>query len=140
MRFTCLVLVICLLSTSSFAQEKKHIVTSDLLKIVNVNQIAISPDAKQAVAVVSRKKSKEGASKGTTEYYYTQHLFMFDVSGKAQPVQLTFGDRRDNQPAWSPDGKSLAFVRADGELSQVWILPLTGGESYPLTKAKYGAS
>ncbi len=132
--------LICLLPVSVAAQGKDRIVTSDLLKIVNINQIAISPDAKQAVAIVSRKKSKEGASKGTTEYYYTQHLFLLDVSGKAQPVQLTFGDRRDNQPSWSPDGKSIAFVRADGDLSQVWILPLTGGESYPVTKAKYGVS
>ncbi|HMG91113.1 MAG TPA: S9 family peptidase [Chryseolinea sp.] len=139
MRHICLFIAICVLSFNSSAQEKNHIVASDLLKITNVNQIAISPDGKQAVAIVSRKKSKEDAVKGTTEYYYTQHLFMLDVSGKTQPVQLTFGDRRDNQPVWSPDGKAIAFVRADGEFSQVWILPLTGGEAYPVTKAKHGA-
>lgn len=122
------------------AQEKQNIVASDLLKITYTNQLSISPDGKQAVAVVSRKKTKEDASKGITEYYYTQHLYLLDVSGKTEPLQLTFGDRRDNQPAWSPDGKSLAFVRADGELSQVWILPLTGGEARAITKAKYGAS
>ena len=100
----------------------------------------MSPDGKQVVATVSRKKTKEDPTKGTTEYYYTQHLFLLDVTGKTQPVQLTYGDRRDTQPAWSPDGKALAFVRAEGDLSQVWIMPLTGGEAYAITKAKYGAS
>ena len=140
MRLFCHFFILSVLPLVSVAQEKQHIVASDLLKIALVNQIAVSPDGKQAVSVVSRKKTKEDASKGTTEYYYTTHLFLLDVSGKTQPTQLTFGDRRDNQPVWSPDGKAIAFVRADGEFSQIWILPLTGGESYPLTKSKYGAS
>ena len=140
MRLICYLIIFCTLPCVVPAQEKQNIVASDLLKITYTNQLAISPDGKQVVATVTRKKSKEDTSKGITEYYYTQHLFLLDVSGKTEPVQLTFGDRRDSQPVWSPDGKSLAFVRADGELSQIWILPLTGGEARPITKAKYGAS
>jgi dipeptidyl aminopeptidase/acylaminoacyl peptidase len=133
-------LFIALLPLAAFAQEKKHIVASDLLKIAYTSQLSISPDGKQVVAIVTRKKTKEDASKGTTEYYYTQHLYLLDIGGKKDPVQLTFGDRRDSQPVWSPDGKAIAFVRADGDLSQIWILPLTGGEAYSITKTKYGAS
>lgn len=140
MRLFCHFLILSVLPLVSVAQEKQHIVASDLLKITYTNQLSFSPDGKRVVATVSRKKTKEDASKGTTEYYYTQHLFLLDVTGSTQPVQLTYGDRRDSQPAWSPDGKTLAFVRAEGDLSQVWILPLTGGEAYAVTKAKYGAS
>ena len=36
------------------------------------------------------------------------HLYSFDVATRAQS-QITSGDYDDQQPAWSPDGKSLAF-------------------------------
>ena len=36
------------------------------------------------------------------------HLYIFDVASK-KITQITSGDFDDNEPAWSPDGKSLAF-------------------------------
>jgi dipeptidyl aminopeptidase/acylaminoacyl peptidase len=36
------------------------------------------------------------------------HLYIFDVASKKM-TQITSGDFDDNEPAWSPDGKSLAF-------------------------------
>ncbi len=37
------------------------------------------------------------------------HLFIFDVAKKTS-TQITSGDFDDSQPAWSPDGKQLAFT------------------------------
>jgi dipeptidyl aminopeptidase/acylaminoacyl peptidase len=120
---------------TSQAQNKKPVVASDLMKIATANQIQIAPDGNRAVMVVTRK-----ALKGENEYYYTRHLYLVDLVGKEEPRQLTFGDKNDGQPRWSSDGKNIAFVRADGEKAQIWILPLSGGEAYALTKAEYGAT
>jgi dipeptidyl aminopeptidase/acylaminoacyl peptidase len=37
------------------------------------------------------------------------HLYVFDVASK-NSTQVTSGDFDDTEPAWSPDGKSLAFA------------------------------
>lgn len=111
------------------------IVASDLMRLATANQLSISPDGQQLTYVLTRR-----ALRNDDDYYYTRHLFLARLDGQQPPVQITHGDRSDSQPAWSPDGRHLAFVRAHEGKPQIWILPLDGGEAYPLTKARYGAS
>lgn len=121
--------------TLTYAQTLKPIVASDLMKIATTSNIQISPDGSKVVMVVIRK-----AVKNENEYYYTRHLYLLDLVNKSEPLQLTFGDRNDGQPQWSPDGKQIAFVRTDNDKSQIWLLPLGGGEAHVLTKAEFGAN
>lgn len=122
------------LSAFAFAQNKP-IVASDLMKIATANQIQISPDGSKAAMVVTRK-----AVKNENDYYYTRHLYLLDLLSKNEPTQLTFGDKNDGQPQWSRDGKQILFVRTDGERSQLWLLPLTGGEAHVITQSENGVS
>ena len=121
--------------TFGFGQNLKPIVASDLMKIVTTGNIQISPDGSKAVTVVIRK-----AVKNENEYYYTRHLYLIDLTNKTELLQLTFGDRNDGQPQWSLDGKQIAFTRSDNDKSQIWLLPLGGGEAHVLTKAEFGAN
>ncbi|MBU8898919.1 S9 family peptidase [Corallococcus sp. H22C18031201] len=85
----------------------------------------VSPDGKQ-VAFVLRTTDME-ANRGRTDLW----LVNLDGSGLRQ---LTSHPDSDDQPVWSPDGKSLFFLSSRGGSSQVWRLPVDGGEPLPVTK------
>lgn len=61
---------------------------------------------------------------------FRTHLYVLTIGDeKAEPVQITSGDFDDSEPAWSPDGKSVAFVsnrteNPDGNPNtDIWIVP-----------------
>jgi dipeptidyl aminopeptidase/acylaminoacyl peptidase len=131
------VLVFCIVGV--FGQEgTEPILATDLLKLKAMNQIDVSPDGSKVVFVlISMGKEDKG---GNVEYRYYEHLWMIDLEGPSVPVQLTFGDRNDGSPAWSPDGSRLAFVRQYDKKPQIWVLPLRGGEAFHVTDVEFGAS
>jgi dipeptidyl aminopeptidase/acylaminoacyl peptidase len=66
------------------------------------------------------------------------HIFAVDRTGGI-PRQLTDGDFVDGEPAWSPDGRQLAFTSArhaerDGDdVRDLWMVAAEGGEPRCLT-------
>jgi dipeptidyl aminopeptidase/acylaminoacyl peptidase len=67
-------------------------------------------------------------------------LFVVDALAEAaEPVQLTGGDYDHGDPAWSPDGASLAFVSARHDtrdqdtVSDVFVVPAGGGDAVRVT-------
>jgi dipeptidyl aminopeptidase/acylaminoacyl peptidase len=66
------------------------------------------------------------------------HVFVVDASG-GEVRQLTDGDWHDADPAWSPDGRLIAFTSArhperdDDDAVDIWVAPATGGEPRRLT-------
>lgn len=70
-----------------------------------------------------------------------RHLFVVPYSlRRAAARQLTSGDFDDTEPAWAPDGQSLAFVSArhpEREFDRkrdVWVVPAGGGEPRQVTR------
>jgi Tol biopolymer transport system component len=62
------------------------------------------------------------------------HLYTVDLPG-GKPVQLTNGNARAYQPAWSPDGQSIAYVSWTAEGGQLWKIPASGGTPQQLSKS-----
>lgn len=121
-----------------FAQNgSEPVKLTDMLQLKTVGNIATTADGTAAAFTVM---SIEPDDKREGEYKYLTQLYKMDVTGNAAPVQLTFAKESSSQPVWSPDGKTLAFVRAVDGKPQVFLLPMSGGEAYQLTKAAYGAS
>jgi dipeptidyl aminopeptidase/acylaminoacyl peptidase len=54
---------------------------------------------------------------------------------------LTFGNKGQKHPRWSPDGKWIGFLSGredDNEDDQLWLLPIGGGEAEKITTVKGG--
>ena len=120
----------------AFAQPSREPVkVTDMLKIKSVGGITLSNDGSKAAFVVTAIEP-DGDTKW--EYKYVNQIWLLSTDGSASPKQLT-GKESSSQPAFSPDGKQLAFVRATDGKPQVFLLPLDGGEAMQLTKYKYGA-
>lgn len=69
-------------------------------------------------------------------------VWLAETGKKHSARQLTSGMYNDRNPKWSPDGTSIAFTsdrHKQGESSAIYLLPLSGGEPYPVTPAEHVA-
>jgi Tol biopolymer transport system component len=58
--------------------------------------------------------------------------------GPGEPVRLTSNPSGDFAPAWSPDGRLIAFLRAiDHEHSAIMAIPALGGQERELTRIRF---
>lgn len=96
-----------------------------------VQQTAVSPDG-GTVAYVVRVPLIEGE-----QSEYLSHVWLARADG-SEARQFTRGDKSATSPAFSPDGRWLAFSSSRGGKNQVWVIPVDGGEARPVTDAESG--
>ncbi len=75
---------------------------ADLYTLRTPSQPAVSPDGKRVAFVVQGYRKKEN------DRY--QNLWLAPTDGSAPAHRLTRGFTGDSSPAWSPDGRYLAFL------------------------------
>jgi dipeptidyl aminopeptidase/acylaminoacyl peptidase len=122
-----------LLPASLKGSEKLPLTIEKSWEFKRIGSPSLSPDGKWAVAPVATANMKE--SKLETD------LWLFSTDGKVQE-QLTTHAADDANPAFSPDGRYLAFTaKRDGDKTpQLYVLPIGGGEARRVTNVPTGIS
>jgi dipeptidyl aminopeptidase/acylaminoacyl peptidase len=131
------------------AADLRTITETDLFKFTWIADPQISPDGSTVVFV--RVTVNEKDNRYETSLYAVPAAAGRSNGADTGPRRLT-SSIRDTSPRWAPDGKRLAFVRSaatqssggDGggrpQPGQIYILPLDGGEAWPITDLANGAN
>ena len=108
------------------AQTRQAMSFVDVLELPSIQDPQLSPDGKQVLFVIDRPDWKGNRRVG--------HIYRINADGTNQ-VQLTFGERGESSPRWSPDGKAIVFTtRRDADTNnQIYLLNTEGGEARRLT-------
>jgi dipeptidyl aminopeptidase/acylaminoacyl peptidase len=104
-------------------------VPEDIYELTGVSDPRVSPDGRQVafvVTTVDREKNDYGSA-----------IWLSPADTSGRPRRLTAGAKRDGSPRWSPDGRQLAFTsNRDGDVAQLYVMPMAGGEPRKLTDLK----
>jgi dipeptidyl aminopeptidase/acylaminoacyl peptidase len=106
------------------AKETHPFDVRDLIAFDRVSEPRVSPDGKLVVFTLSALDLD--ANKRRTDLW----LAAVDGSGVRR---LTRHEAADTSAAFSPDGRTIYFLSTRSGSSQIWKLPLDGGEPQPVT-------
>ena len=96
----------------------------DLFRLKAVGRVALSPDGAQVAFEVKRFDLAENRN-------FVQLMLADVATGAVRP--LTRGRHGDTRPAWSPDGRRLAFLSDREKPAGLWVMSMSGGEPLRLT-------
>jgi Tol biopolymer transport system component len=91
-----------------------------------------SPDCTQIIFSADRPSGEFLFSPPDEGSLHLSNLWVIPVTGEP-PTQLTFDIGYENDPAWSPDGSTIAFMADYAGNWDIWIMPATGGAATQLT-------
>ncbi|HEX6163773.1 MAG TPA: hypothetical protein VFZ31_10425, partial [Vicinamibacterales bacterium] len=139
-----LVIALTLVATAVSAQTRPA-TFDDVLNVKAIQGATISPDGKWVIYGVRQWVDEQDRKEART------HIWKVATDGSSPARQITFGDKGDSQPQFSPDGKFISFVSARPSASlgagggaepkaQIYLMATDGGEAWKLTDAKESIS
>lgn len=120
-------------ATHAAAADKRPITSQDLWAMKRLAAPALSPDGRTAVLMVQEWSVDKNKS--------ATNLWLVPLAGE-EPRRLTTAQATDSAPAWSPDGRRIAFVskRGDDETSALYIIAIDGGEAEEIVEMPFALS
>jgi dipeptidyl aminopeptidase/acylaminoacyl peptidase len=108
------------------ADASRVFTPTDLNLLARVSDPQVSPNGRYVV--YQQRDADLDANRGRTD------LWMVDLdAATSTPRRLTQNSANDTHPRWSADGSSIYFLSTRAGSSQVWRLPLQGGEAVQIT-------
>ncbi len=107
-------------------------VPRDLFRFKFLQDARLSPDGKRVVYAVSHTEKTGAGGEADVSALYLLSL----EDGETR--QLTWGEAVDASPAWSPDGRTIAFLSTRTGKPQLYTLRVDGGEARALTHLGQG--
>ena len=112
------------------ASAARPMTIADLIGTVRVSDPQISPDGRMVAFVRTTTDVPTGKRNAD--------VWIVAADGSSPPRALITGDKTENTPRWTPDGKHIAFIsNRDGEM-QVYLADADGGKARQLTKLAAG--
>ena len=102
-----------------------------MLQLKQVGGVQVSPNGKK-VAFAVRRAVMDGEK---SEFVSQIHVANQDGTGE---YALTHSEQSSDNPQWSPDGETIAFLSKRSDKTQIWLIRVEGGEARKLTDAKGG--
>jgi dipeptidyl aminopeptidase/acylaminoacyl peptidase len=120
----------------SLAPAAKPLSPQDVMMTRTASSPQISPDGKWIAYTI--RVQREADDKAGSDY--TELHVLSTKTGESRP--FITGKVSISSPRWNPDGSHIAFLTKRGEKAktQVWAIPLGGGEAFQLTHSKSSVS
>jgi dipeptidyl aminopeptidase/acylaminoacyl peptidase len=119
------------------------ITAEDIYELRQPLQCRLSPDGNRLIVIVTQPDRE------TLKNH--SHLWMVNLTpwmrdggavrpsparGPAEVCQFTQGKHSEQNPRWSPDGSSIAFLSDRSGKQELWVIPTGGGEARQVTSLK----
>ena len=118
------------LTAQSKAQTGRAMTIDDLITAVRVTDPQLSPDGSRVIFVRTTTDPKTGDRNAD--------IWSVPADGSGPAQELIGGNKTDNTPRFSPDGKSIAFISTRDGAPEVYLADAKGGSVKRITNLSMG--